>query len=530
MRKSCSWDGGYSEIDSFFEGNEGWFMGIKILLDTNIVIHREMKYPINEEIGKLYWWIDKLHYEKCISRISYQEISKMQDERNREGFLIKLESYTILKTTPPITDKIKDIRDNLDKTENDRADTTILNELFSGRVDFLITEDKGIHQKAERLNIRDRVYTIGQFLDKVTSENPDLLEYKVQILKKEYFGNIDLDDPFFDSFKEDYKGYEKWFNKKANDVAYVARSDGKIAAFLYLKKEDELESYSEITPIFKHKKRLKIGAFKVQLSGFRLGERLLKVVFDNALNFNVQELYVTIFPKRDDQLRLIKLLIDYGFYYYGIKKSSSGDEEVYVRDFSGKVSTSTPKSTYPFMSKGARKFIVPIREEYHTSLFPDSILRTESPDDFEEHEPFRNAISKVYISRSVERNLKSGDIIIFYRTGGYYKSVITTLGIVENVHTNIQDFDHFLNLCRKRSVFSDLELRMQWDNSSANRPFIVNFLYAYSFPRRLNLETLIKLGIIKDVYSAPRGFTQISNDLFEIIIKETGTNENIIVN
>jgi predicted nucleic acid-binding protein len=507
---------------------EEWLMVVKILLDTNIIIDREMKHPNNEEIGKLYWWIDKLHYEKCISKVSYQEIFKMQDKRNRESFLIKLKSYTILQTMPPITGKIKDIY-TLDKTDNDRADTMILNELLSGRVDFLITEDEGIHRKAEMLNIHDRVFTIDRFLDEVTSENPDLLEYKVQILKKEYFGNIDLADPFFDSFKEDYKDYEKWFNKKANDFAYVARFDGKIAAFLYIKKEDELESYSDITPIFQPKKRLKIGAFKVQRNGFRLGERLLKVAFDNALNFNVQELYVTIFPKRDDQIRLINLLKDYGFYYYGIKKSSSGDEQVYVRDFSRKVSTSNTKSTYPFMSKKARKFIVPIKEEYHTSLFPDSILRTESPENFEEHEPFRNAISKAYISRSLERDLNSGDIIIFYRTGGYYRSVITTLGIVENVYINIQDFEHFFMLCRKRTVFSEQELRKLWDSSPANRPFIVNFLYAYSFPRRLNLKDLIKLGIIKDIYSAPRSFTQIANDLFEIIIRETGTNENIIV-
>ena len=36
---------------------------MKILLDTNIVIHRETIDPKNKDIGKLFWWIDKLGYK-----------------------------------------------------------------------------------------------------------------------------------------------------------------------------------------------------------------------------------------------------------------------------------------------------------------------------------------------------------------------------------------------------------------------------------------------------------------------------------
>jgi len=219
--------------------------------------------------------------------------------------------------------------------------------------------------------------------------------------------------------------------------------------------------------------------------------------------------------------------------FHGLKESSSGKEEVYVRDFSPKASLRSPRITYPFMSKDARKFLVPIYPEYHTDLFPDSILRTESPLDFVENEPFRNAISKVYVSRSLNRDLKTGDIIVFYRTArerAYYKSVVTTLGVVERIHTSIKNRQHFVSLCRKRSVFSDQELRRQWDYSPSNRPFIVSFLYSYSFPKRTNLKRLIELGVIQDVFSAPRGFEEISDDSFEKIIKETGSDETIIVN
>jgi len=43
--------------------------------------------------------------------------------------------------------------------------------------------------------------------------------------------------------------------------------------------------------------------------------------------------------------------------------------------------------------------------------------------------------------------------------------VVTTFGIVEGIYTSIKDQHHFINLCRKRSVFSDEELKQQWESA-----------------------------------------------------------------
>jgi len=501
---------------------------MKILLDTNIVIHRE-SIPLHKGIGHLFRWIDNLNYKKCIHQVTLDEINKLRDEEKLKGFSIKLHSYNILPTTAPLNPSVDAISKKYDVSDKDVNDTKLLNEVHCGRVDFLITEDRKIHKKAFELGIDDRVFTIDGFLEKVTSENPQLTDYKVLSVRKEYFGNIDHQDEFFETFKEDYKGYEKWFNRKSDEPAYICRSAQKIVAFLYLKIEEENEPYPDIKPTFSKRRRLKIGSFKVALNGYKLGERLLRIIFDNALRFSVDEIYVTIFPRRIEQERLVSLLEDFGFKYHGTKLSESGEEQVYVRDFSRSASTNKPKTTYPYMSNKASKYLVSIRPEYHTNLFPDSILRTESPEDFVENEPFRNAISKVYVCRSLERDLKPGDIIIFYRTGGYYKGVISTLGIVENVVTSINDEQHLISLCRKRSVFSDDELIKYWSEQPSNRPFIVNFLYAYSFPKRINLKRLIELGIIQDIKSAPRGFEKISDDSFKTILMETKSDESIVV-
>jgi hypothetical protein len=123
-------------------------------------------------------------------------------------------------------------------------------------------------------------------------------------------------------------------------------------------------------------------------------------------------------------------------------------------------------------------------------------------------------LSKVYISRSYVRNLKPGDIIVFYRTGGVYQGVATTYGIVESVIDNIPTETLFLQLCRKRSVFTDEQLKEHWKYKKNYKPFIVNFIYAYSFRKRPTLKWLNENQVIPDILDMPRGFREINRESF----------------
>jgi hypothetical protein len=502
---------------------------MRILLDTNIIIHREASRIYNQDIGLLFNWIDKLHYEKCVHPLTIEEIGSYQDEEVVKTMRVKIGNYNQLMTDSPETDKISILRET-DKSRNDFIDTSLLKEVLNRRVDFLITEDKGIHRKAKFLGIADKIYKIDAFIDKCTSENPNLKDYKVLSVKKDYFGNINLKDEFFQSFLEDYGEFETWYNKKADNISYVCITDGNVKAFLYLKIENAgSESYADIKPAFDQKKRLKIGTFKVTSTGYKLGERFLKIIFDNAIANMVEEIYVTIFDKRDEQRRLIALLEEWGFKDWGEKETKNGIERVFVRDFTKKV-LENPRECFPFIKRSSRVFLNPIWPDYHTELFPDSYLNNESPLDYIENAPHRNALKKVYISRSFYKDLVRGDIILFYRTGGYHESVISTIGVVESAITNITSEADFIRLCRKRSIFKDDKLSDWWNFSKHNRPFIVNFLYIDSFPKpKINLKRLIEIGLIKSINDAPRGFIQIKNDKFEIFLKEARANENYIV-
>jgi predicted nucleic acid-binding protein len=410
----------------------------KILIDTNIVIHREASRVVKKDIGTLFRWLDNLHATKCIHPVTVAEINKLQEGPTRDSFNTKLENYNLLYARASLYPQVDHVCTPLDFNDNDRNDTLLIDEVYAQRVDALITEDRKIHKKAALLGIADRVFTIDAFLEKVTAENPGLADYKVLAVKKEHFGDIQVEEPFFDSLREDYAGFDRWFNRKGEETAYVCRVDDEVSAFLYLKVEDQREPYPYIEPAFQPRRRLKIGTFKVAQNGFKLGERFLKIAFDNAIRYGVDEIYVTIFDYTLEHHRLISLLEEYGFVRHGVKHDPHGgrDELIYVRSMEKLFNDGNPKLTYPFFSRSARHFLVPIYPEYHTNLFPDSILNTESPDDFVEDKPFSNAISKVYVSRSYYRDLRAGDVVVFYRTGGYYESVATTIGVVENIVNN----------------------------------------------------------------------------------------------
>ncbi|HMJ67364.1 MAG TPA: PIN domain-containing protein [Cyclobacteriaceae bacterium] len=272
---------------------------MRVLLDTNIIIHREASKVIHQDIGLLFNWLDKLKAIKCIHPLTVDELKGNKDEATVKSMIIKIAHYNLLKTLAEFGEEISAVSKKVDVNRNDVNDSKLLNEVYAGRVDILISEDKKIHTKAALLGIAEKVYKIDAFLEKVSAENPELVDYKVLAVRKQYFGNVNLKDPFFDSFREDYRlpPFDQWFSKKADEICYVCYQDQAVSAFLFVKVEEENEVYRDIAPAFEPKRRLKIGTFKVILNGYKLGERFLKIIFDNAYRQKVSEIYVTIFTK-----------------------------------------------------------------------------------------------------------------------------------------------------------------------------------------------------------------------------------------
>ena len=172
--------------------------------------------------------------------------------------------------------------------------------------------------------------------------------------------------------------------------------------------------------------------------------------------------------------------------------------------------------------------ILPILPKYHTSLFPDSQLRTENEVDFLGKLPHRYALQKVYISWSFEKNIKPGDFVIMYRMGDKYpkkySSVITTICIVDEIKCNFKNEEEYLDVCENRSVFTKEELRKFWIDHR-NNLMIVKLIYVKSLKKRLTLEYLWENNIVEEGKGA-RPFIQVTDKQFEKILFDSETNLN----
>lgn len=498
---------------------------MRVLLDTNIIIHRENTIVTSNTIGQLFYWLDKLHCEKLIHPLSVNELRKFHNQQMQALYDSKLSAYSQMQTMAHPTEEYITKLNDMPRTDNDRIDNQLLFEVYCGRADILITEDRRLRNKACCVGLSSKVFSIDAFISKCTAENPDLLDYKVLSVKKIIIGTIDSSDHFFDTFRDAYVGFDNWFARKCDEEAYICKNDkSEILGFLYLKPEDETENYADITPSFSPKKRLKIGTFKVESTGFRLGERFIKIIFDNAIARGLDEIYVTLFLDRPELLALYDLLTKWGFNKYGTKTSFGKIETVLVKKLGVYDSSKTVIENYPNLDSNTDKYILPIMPQYHTNLFPDSALYKEREIDIAGEVAHRYALQKAYVTWA-DCCAKPGDIILFYRMGEKspkkYSSVLTTVGVVDRIVRNFRTEDEFLSYCNNRTVFSKESLQAFWRDHRYNLS-VLKFVYVKSLVEKVNLAFLWDNGITA-APKGPRPFTKITNEQFEIIMNKSNT-------
>lgn len=342
----------------------------------------------------------------------------------------------------------------------------------------------------------------------------------------EYLSNIKLKDPFFDSLKEDYQRFTEWFMKKSDEgkAVFTFYIHNNLNAFLFLKFEDE--EHTDIAPSLPQKRRLKVGTFKIDAHGTKLGERFIKKIFDVAIENGIEEVYVTIFPKH---LGLISLLTTFGFHKHGIKSTSDGIEDVYIKRFNHLVGDIL--LDYPIVKfTDVKKHVLSIYPKFHTQLFPESILNNENYDLLNDCSP-TNSIHKMYIcAMDGVLNFQKGDLIAIYRSSdgkgpAKYRSVVTSVCTVEEVvHMNeFNDEAEYMEYCKPYSIFKDLELKNFY--KTKKYPYIIKMIYNIAFKKRVINDYLANTLMIRPQYW---GVFPVSDDNFLKICREGRINEELL--
>lgn len=430
---------------------------------------------------------DSDEYKIVIHPMTKIEIDGIKNEKNKLIFKSKIEVYKEIHNPPKPNAEFHNLVGC--KNGHDEIDNYLLFAIKRNCASYLITNDKGIKKKSFKLNIEDKVLTIDEALEKFKIDEEEKI-IKPIFVEERYLHELDIEDSFFDSLRFDYQGFNNWFEKKQakGEKAYVTFNEDKITSFLMLKLEDENEKYEEFQKPFLPAKRLKISTMKVAETGKRIGETFIKIIVRKAICLNVDEVYVTVFKKHE---HLIDMLNDYGFKYYGKRKTinSLGEcfhENIYVKKIK------KLDNYYPFLNINNRRiFIVPIKDKYHKLLFQESERIVQlTLDDMNGTNTASNSLRKAYLSHSNIKQIIPGLIILFYSSEK--KKAITSLGVVDAVFNKFDNFEEIYNLVKRRTAYSEDELREEFRTDT----LVILFKHYYSFANYVSFHYLIENNIV----------------------------------
>lgn len=503
--------------------------GPKLLIDTNILFGLEDHKQTSPNFSAFQQKCQQYGVQIYIHEATKQDVDRDKDENRQQIILSKIEKFLILDGIPvPDRDDLESLYGTI-SGDNDYVDTILLYALHEiGAVDFLITQDRGIHKRARNIGIPDRVFRIEDALVWLR-DTYERIEVSLPYIEEKQCHQINRHDSIFCSLREDYTQFEQWFHescvKKHRDCWTVNFND-EIAGIAIRKDESFSDLKNDIASSEKFflsspNKILKICTFKIkdEYRGEKLGEQLIKQILwwasKNAYDF----VYLTVYPKHR---YLIDMLVLYGFESIGRTKG-----ELYLgKSFSANVLNTIAKDEplayhrqyYPkFLSDTrVKKYLISIKGEYYKTLFPENISDRQkglfdSSDVNEFNKIPGNTIRKVYVCRSNIKSIKQGDILLFFHckdSNSLHSQSLITVGIVDGFDMT-SSHEEILRLTAKRSAFSQSELIDLTENDTKNVK-VINFLLAGHISPAILYDQMTGVGM-KGPYQSIRG---VSDDHF----------------
>ena len=502
---------------------------MRVLLDTNIIIDREGEIPVPVDVQEFLRQSYELGWTILVHPLSRNELTGDKNETRRKKQLSKIATYPLLSDPPkPESDDIFLQSVGKPTSPNDLVDIALLFAVKAEAVAFLITNDQGIHRKAKKCNIENRVLTSDDAATIIRAQRvDDSLTSPPSIIKKPVH-RLNFKDPILNELKSDYPTFTEWWTKisrAGRDAWIYLRDDDSLGAVLILKVED---GSLDCDQYFQNKKRIKICTLIVNYTGFRIGELFIKLAIEFCVKNGIDEIYLTHFTKENDYL--IDLISNYGFSKVCEKHDYDKPEDVFLKTltYTGPVKErceawDISSKFYPSFYCGplVSKYLVPIRPNYHERLFLGFKQQLTIPELLGELEIPGNTIDKAYLSNSTIRRVERGDLLLFYRSQDFQK--ITSIGVVEEVHQGRLDSQEVQQILGKRTVLNKLEI----ENITERDSHILLFRNLFHFPNLIPISTLIERNLIK---GAPQQIMSVGDKAFEYIIKESGIDSRYFIN
>lgn len=478
------------------------------LIDTNILIGLEDNHAVAPAYAEFSRNAAKHKIDVFVHQAARDDIARDKDLHRRSISLSKIEKFQTLAKVRGLTKDKLQAEFGAIKTPNDHVDAILLHAVWIGAADFLVTEDKLLHARAEAhsAGLGSRVLFIADAAQLLV-QTYEPKEVPIRHVANVQAHTIDISDDFFDSLRDGYPEFNKWWREKCignRRPCWVVYDDGKLAALIVRKDE----TAGDTDAITKVSQILKICTFKVrpEKRGIKLGELLLKQVLWFAQSNQYDLAYLTVYK---EQAALISLLEYYGFECAGTKPDG---ELIYERSFSNtKLLASANVCTfkmgrknYPriILDESVRGFGIPIREEYHDTLYPD-LWAPRQPDLFVDASKASalsrpgNTIRKVYLCRAQSRLGPPGSLLFFYKSASKDppSQAITAIGLLEDV-TLAESTKELMLKAGGRSVYSE-EALAEWKATSDRPVKVINYLLVAYIDHPIGLEELKSTNIVR---------------------------------
>lgn len=469
------------------------------LIDTNVIIGLEDNHTVKPAFSALLSIAAKHKADVLVHEVARDDISRDRDSARRNISLSKLDKFQTLKRVRGLTNAQLEAEFGPLPKPNDVVDATLLDAVQRGIADFLVTQDRGLHERARRHSpeLGRRVLFVADAVQLLkTTYEP--IEAPVRYVEEVTANEIQLSDAIFDTLREDYPPFDSWWRDKCvkeRRACWAVYDDGLAGLVVY-----KNETGKDTDATLKARKILKLCTFKVrpEKRGVKLGELLLKKAFWYAQSNKYDLVYLTTF---DTQASLIDLLEYYGF---NCTKTKSDGELIYEKRLSrnklskmaGLSEFETDRLNYPrFITDAVRAFGVPIKEAYHDVLYPD-LVNKRQPDLFDRigatGGPKRpgNTIRKVYLCRAQSNLGPAGSLLFFYKgkSKNSPSQALTAVGVFEECSIAESTRDLML-LTGGRSVYSESQLQ-DWQASQGRPVKVINYLLAGYIDPPVMLEEL----------------------------------------
>lgn len=502
-------------IDIYFASPRG---KMRILLDTNIIIPLEdSSQALEPHLARLNNLATTHKHQLVIHPGSTTDINRDRNHARAQITLSRLNRYPAIESPPRFRPEIP-----LSELDNDQVDDEILFALQRHAASVLVTEDRGIHKKSVSQGLGSQVLYIQQaveWLERLHTERqvtfPNIEDVPLH--------TFDVRDPFFDSLRAGYKGFDAWFSRasQAGRKAWTYKSDSNtpLAICIYNREQDPIVTDEGVAL---RGSVLKLCTFKVgeDVRGRRIGELFLKAAFRYCFENGIQQTYLTMF---DSHEHLRDLCVKYGFELFG--RRSQGAEIVMRKQIPQDAPTSEIEPLeyhikYSPCVKALNSsgiFIVPILPAYHGLLFPEIDRQLGLFDD----SSVGNGLTLAYLCHANTKSISPGDILLFYRSRD--RMQITTLGVVEKAFIT-NDQDEIARSVAKRTVFSLNDIQKM---AGVKPVRVILFRLAFHFPNPIDRDLLTSKKISTGNIQSIR---KISIDAFEKIADLAGFTRCVFTN